>query len=96
VKAGYVHIVRIEYTDEAIDFVMENLTLAGRYLFHNIVSLKAHNHHEFTFTFGQIQMNICNVAFYFQKKTGIRMAGSGLVDVVLVYPFGNSPKLSCR
>ena len=95
-KVNYVHIAHIEYTDKAINFVIENLTLSGHYLFLNIVFLEVHNHHEFMFTFEQMQANICNVAFYFKKKTVIQMAGSGLVDIVLVYSFRNFPKLSCR
>jgi hypothetical protein len=47
VKVGYGHIAHIEYTDEATDFVMENLPLSGCYHFLNIVSLKVHNHHKF-------------------------------------------------
>lgn len=55
-------IPRIEYTDENLDLVVENLTLSGRNLFPNVVSFEAHNfvkfspynaisdenHHEFT------------------------------------------------
>ncbi|KAF7969571.1 hypothetical protein HWV62_26869 [Athelia sp. TMB] len=64
-KVGYIPIPRIEYTDDALDLVVENLTLLGRNLFSNIVSLEAHNfikfspqaviqdenHREFTLTF---------------------------------------------
>jgi hypothetical protein len=76
---------------------VENLTLSGRNLFPNVVSLEAHNfikfspyaaitdeqHHEFTFTFGQMQADMRDVAFYFRKKTGIKITDSGLADVVL-------------
>jgi hypothetical protein len=78
--------------------VVENLTLSGRNLFPNIVMLKAHNfikfspynaimdkqHHEFTLSFGQMQADMRDVAFYFRKKTGIpKLTDSGLADVVL-------------
>jgi hypothetical protein len=77
---------------------VENLTLSGRNLFPNYVSLEAHNfikfspydtitdehHHEFTLTFGQMQADMRDVAFYFKKKTGIpKMADSGLADILL-------------
>ncbi|KAI0275464.1 hypothetical protein BC834DRAFT_840264 [Gloeopeniophorella convolvens] len=95
---GYIPIPRIEYTDDSLDLVVENLTLQGRNLFPNIVSIEAHNfmkfspyntisdvsHHEFTLTFGQIQADMRDVAFYFRKKTGIpKMTDSGLADVLL-------------
>ncbi|KAF7965517.1 hypothetical protein HWV62_43076, partial [Athelia sp. TMB] len=97
-KVGYIPIPRIEYTDDALDLVVENLTLSGRNLFPNVVSLEAHNfikfspyaaiqdenHHEFTLTFGQMQADMRDVAFYFRKKTGIpKLSDSGLADVVL-------------
>lgn len=81
-----------------MDLVVENLTLSGRNLFPNVISLEAHNfvkfspysaitdehHHEFTLTFGQMQADMRDVAFYFKKKTGIpKLSDSGLADVVL-------------
>ncbi|PSS29844.1 hypothetical protein PHLCEN_2v2659 [Hermanssonia centrifuga] len=97
-QVGYVPIPRIEYTDDALDVVIENLALSGRNLFPNVVSMEAHNfikfspydairdehHHEFTLTFGQIQADMKDVAFYFRKKTGIpKLQDSGLADVLL-------------
>ncbi|KII83317.1 hypothetical protein PLICRDRAFT_180576 [Plicaturopsis crispa FD-325 SS-3] len=96
-KVGYVPIPRIEYTDDALDLVVENLTLSGRNLFPNHVSLEAHNfvkfspydaiadehHHEVTLTFAQIQADMRDVAFYFNKKSGMKLKDSGLADVVL-------------
>ncbi len=81
-----------------MDLIVENLTLQGRNLFPNIVSIEMHNfmkispynviddlsHHEFTLTFGQIQADMRDVAFYFRKKTGIpKLSDSGLADVLL-------------
>ncbi|KAK2464849.1 hypothetical protein APHAL10511_003148 [Amanita phalloides] len=95
---GYIPIPRIEYSDESLDLVVENLTLSGRNLFPNIISIEAHNffkfspydaipdehHHRFTFTLDQMQADIRDVAFYFRKKTGIpKMSDSGLADVIL-------------
>jgi hypothetical protein len=65
-KVGYIPIPRVEYTDDLLNLVIENLTLLGRNLFPNIVMIEAHNfvkfspydtikdegHHEFTLTFG--------------------------------------------
>ena len=67
-------------------------------LFPNVVSMEAHNyikfspyntvrdeqHHEFTLTFGQIQADMKDVAFYFRKKQGMpKLSDSGLADVLL-------------
>ncbi|KIM80670.1 hypothetical protein PILCRDRAFT_9478 [Piloderma croceum F 1598] len=94
-KVGYIPIPRVEYTDDAIDLVVENLTLSGRNLFPNVV--EAHNfvefspyfaitnehHHVFALTFGQMQADMRDFAFYFRKNTGLKMSDSGLADVVL-------------
>ncbi|KAH8096888.1 hypothetical protein BXZ70DRAFT_895650 [Cristinia sonorae] len=97
-QVGYVPIPRIEYTDDAMDIVIENLALSGKNLFPNIVSIEAHNFvkfspynaikdetsHEFTITLGQIQADMKDVAFYFRKKTGMpKLSDSGLADVLL-------------
>ncbi|PFH46331.1 hypothetical protein AMATHDRAFT_70122 [Amanita thiersii Skay4041] len=97
-KVGYIPIPRIEYTDESLDLVVENLTLSGRNLFPNIISLEAHNffkfspysaiqdesNHTFTLTFGQMQADMRDVAFYYRKKTGIpKMRDSGIADVII-------------
>ncbi|OJT01692.1 hypothetical protein TRAPUB_7748 [Trametes pubescens] len=97
-QVGYVPIPRIEYTDDMLDLVIENLALSGRNLFPNVVSMEAHNfvkfspynaikdenHHEFILTLGQIQADMRDVAFYFKKKTGFpKLSDSGLADVLL-------------
>src|SRR6266403_641348 len=97
-QVGHVPIPRIEYTAESLDLVVENLTLQGRNLFPNIVSIEVHNfmkfspynaiddlsHHEFTLTLGQIQADMRDVSFYFRKKTGIpKLADRGVADVLL-------------
>ncbi|KAL0948737.1 hypothetical protein HGRIS_008869 [Hohenbuehelia grisea] len=97
-KVGYMPIPRIEYTDDAFDLVLENLTLSGRNLFPNVVSFETKNyvkfspynaikdegHHEITLTFGQIQADMRDVAFYFRKKTGMpKLMDTGLADVLL-------------
>lgn len=57
---------------------------------HNYIKFSPYNairdeqHHEFTLTFGQIQADMKDVAFYFNKKTGIpKLTDSGLADVLL-------------
>lgn len=97
-KVGYVPIPRVEYTDDALDLVIENLTLSGRNLFPNIVTMEAHNHikfspyssiqdehhHEFTLHFGHVQADMRDVAFYFNKKSGFpKMHDSGIADIIL-------------
>ncbi|KAI0666645.1 hypothetical protein C8Q78DRAFT_994733 [Trametes maxima] len=97
-QLGYVPIPRIEYTDESVDLVIENLALSGKNLFPNLVTMEARNfaklsaykniqdefHHEFTLTLGQIQADMRDVAFYFRKKTGTpKLTDSGLADVLL-------------
>lgn len=47
-RVGYVPIPRIEYTDENLDLVVENLTLSGKNLFPNIVDIEAHNYFKFS------------------------------------------------
>ena len=98
IQVGYIPIPRIEYSDDALDLVVENLTLQGRNIFPNIISMEAHNfvkfspyntisdehHHEFTLHFGQVQADMRDVAFYFNKKSGFpKIKDSGLADVIL-------------
>lgn len=47
-------------------------------------AIKDEGHHEFILTFGQIQADMRDVAFYFRKKTGaVKLSDSGLADVLL-------------
>jgi hypothetical protein len=95
---GYVPIPRAEYTDEALDLVIENLILSGPNLFPNIVSLENHNffqfspsnkikdknHNRFRLSLAQIQCDIRDVRFAFRKKKGFpRLKDSGIADVVV-------------
>jgi hypothetical protein len=97
-QVGYIPILRIEFSDDTIDMVIENLTLSGRNLFPIVVSMEAHNylklspykaikdeqHHDFTHTFGQIQADMRDVAFLFHKKSGFpKLQDSGVADVLL-------------
>ncbi len=48
------------------------------------VFVRDENHHEFVLTFGQIQADMRDVAFYFKKKAGFpKLSDSGLADVLL-------------
>lgn len=97
-EVGYIPIPRIEYTDESLDLVVENLTLQGRNLFPNIVQFEVHNfvkfspynaitddhRHRITIKLEQMQADMRDVAFFYHKKTGLpKMKDSGLADVVL-------------
>lgn len=97
-KVGYIPIPRVEYTDDGLDLVVENLTLSGKNLFPNIVAVEAHNYlkfspygigkeegsrHEMIITLSQMQADMRDVAFYFERKSGIRIKDSGLADVVI-------------
>jgi len=97
-QVGCVPIPRIEYTDDALDLVIENITLSGKNLLPNIITMSARNYfrfspysvitdhaeHEVELTFSQIQADIRDVAFYFRKKTGLpKLKDSGLADFML-------------
>ncbi|KAF8173636.1 hypothetical protein BJ912DRAFT_1024850 [Pholiota molesta] len=97
-QIGYIPIPRIEYTDDSLDLVVENLTLSGRNLLPNIVELEAHNfvrfspysaiqddhRHRVRVGFEQMQADMRDVKFYYRKKTGIaRVRDAGVADVVL-------------
>ncbi|PBK81073.1 hypothetical protein ARMGADRAFT_1171549 [Armillaria gallica] len=51
---GYVPILRIEYKDDSVDIAIQNLTLSGRNIFPNTVSIEAHNYMTFPLS-GAIQ-----------------------------------------
>ncbi|KAH7100372.1 hypothetical protein BKA62DRAFT_706845 [Auriculariales sp. MPI-PUGE-AT-0066] len=95
---AYIPIPRIEYSDKAFDLVIENLTLQGRNLFPNIFevqgstffkmspygTIKDESHHTMSFTMSQIQADLRDCAFYYNKKTGFpKMQDTGLADVFL-------------
>ncbi|KAF8956220.1 hypothetical protein BDZ97DRAFT_1852748 [Flammula alnicola] len=97
-QVGYIPIPRIEYSDDSLDLVVENLTLQGRNLFPNIVALEVNNFVKFSpynaikddyryrirITLEQMQADMRDVAFYYRKKTGIaKMKDSGIADVLL-------------
>ncbi|PVF96377.1 hypothetical protein CPB86DRAFT_874940 [Serendipita vermifera] len=97
-QVGYIPIPRIEYTDDKLDLVIENLTLQGRNLFPNIVEIAAQTHmkmspystikdeyhHTMTLTLSQIQADMRDITFYFRKKNGFpKIKDSGLADVFL-------------
>lgn len=91
-KVGYVPIPRIEYTDDKMDLVIENLTLQGRNLFPNIVevttqtylkmspytAIKDEYHLTTTLTLSQIQADMRDVTFYFRKKSGFPVSRNHL------------------
>ena len=97
-KIGYIPIPRVEYSDDSLDLVLENLTLSGRNLLPNIVYFEAQNFIKFSpydsihdnnyrrvkIGLDQIQADMRDVAFYYRKKTGMpKMKDSGIADVIL-------------
>jgi len=95
---GYVPIPRIEYTDNAIDLVIENLTLESQNMLPNLIEMEARNYfklspysgiqdhskHSFWISFSQIQADLRDVAFYYKKKSGFpKISDSGLADVLI-------------
>jgi hypothetical protein len=97
-QVAYIPIPRIEYSDKALDLVIENLTLQGRNLFPNIFevhgstfmrlspygSIKDESHHTVTVTMSQIQADLRDCAFYYNKKSGFpKLKDEGLADVFL-------------
>ncbi|GJJ13079.1 hypothetical protein Clacol_007329 [Clathrus columnatus] len=97
-KAGYIPIPRAEFSNQALDLVIENLALSGQNFFPNVVSIEAHNYakfsphagipdrtqHNLIITLSQIQVDIRDVMFYFNKKTGFpKIKDSGIADVLI-------------
>ncbi|KAF6749272.1 hypothetical protein DFP72DRAFT_1142839 [Ephemerocybe angulata] len=97
-KVGYIPIPRIEYSDDQLDLVVENLTLQGRNLLPNIIEVEAKNYVKFSpydaisgdsdhtvkLHLAQIQADLRDVAFYFHKKTGLpHMRDQGLADILI-------------
>jgi hypothetical protein len=72
-----------------IDLVVENLALSGCNLFPNITPIEANNFIKFSLTStasSSLPLSrrcMRDVVFYFRRKTGIKITGSGLGDIVL-------------
>ncbi|KAF8983945.1 hypothetical protein BDQ17DRAFT_1393896 [Cyathus striatus] len=72
-KIGYIPIPRIEYTDDALDLVFSPYN-----------AIADETHHNITLTLDQMQADMRDVAFYYNKKSGIpKMKDSGIADVIL-------------
>ncbi|KAF9035145.1 hypothetical protein BJ165DRAFT_1510461 [Panaeolus papilionaceus] len=97
-EIGYIPIPRVEYTDDSLDLVVENLVLQGRNLFPNIVSFEVNNYvkfspynaitddhkHSMMLRLEHMQADMRDVAFYYRKKTGLpKMKDSGIADVIV-------------
>ncbi|THH11002.1 hypothetical protein EW145_g940 [Phellinidium pouzarii] len=94
---GYVPVPRIEYTNDVVDVVIENLTLQGRNLFPKIVEVQAQNyvkfspyrvirnehHHTVKVVLSQIQTDMHDVAFFYRKKRGLHISDTGLADILI-------------
>lgn len=98
-KAGYFPIPRIEYTDDNLDLVLENLALAGRNILPNVLEMEMRNYlkmspydaiqdngrSELRLEGSQMQVDMRDVAFWYKKKGGMgpNMSDSGLADVLI-------------
>ncbi|KAJ3798154.1 hypothetical protein GGU11DRAFT_682172 [Lentinula aff. detonsa] len=96
-RIGVIPIPRIEYTDDSLDLVLENLTMSAQNLFPNLVEVEvrnwarfgtskdiATNKHSLHLHLSQIQTDMRDVAFYFRKKSGLpKLKDSGVADVLL-------------
>ncbi|KAH9913043.1 uncharacterized protein B0H18DRAFT_888916 [Fomitopsis serialis] len=96
-RLGNIPTLCVEYTENALDLVIENFALSGG-LFPNLVTVEAHNFmrfspyndiqeespREFMLTFRQIQADMRDVSFYFRNKSGLpKLSDSGIADVIL-------------
>ncbi|EOQ98692.1 hypothetical protein J056_003212 [Wallemia ichthyophaga EXF-994] len=97
-QIGAVPIPRIEYSDPAIDVVIENLVLQGKNLLPNYITFEAYNqlkfspydttsnehHHDIEIELGQIQCDLRDIAFYINRHKGFpKLNDAGLADVFL-------------
>ncbi|KAI5479947.1 hypothetical protein MNV49_002237 [Pseudohyphozyma bogoriensis] len=95
---GLIPIPRIEYTDNAVDVVIENLALQSQNILPNIFEFEAKNYfkispyqeikdqskHSFMLSFSQAQADIKDLQFYIKKKQGFpKITDSGEADVFL-------------
>ncbi|KDN53599.1 hypothetical protein K437DRAFT_241804 [Tilletiaria anomala UBC 951] len=95
---GLIPIPRIEYSDEAVDVVIENLTLDAANLLPNIVEIDARNYfkmsrfnklgdvhrHSFKITLSQIQTDMRDIHFAIRKKSGFpKMKDQGVADILV-------------
>ena len=96
--AGVLPIPRIEYTDNMVDLVVENLAISGVNLLPNSVEVDARNYfklsaykkindvhnHTFKISLHQIQADMRDIHFYFKKKVGFpKLSEHGTADVFL-------------
>ncbi|RKF59298.1 Uncharacterized protein C32A11.02c [Erysiphe neolycopersici] len=93
----YIPIPRIEYSDEIVDLVVENLIIESDNFFPNIFELANDNYirlgrksvsnksrHSAFLHIAGIQMDIKDVAFYLKKKKGFpSIQDTGIVDIFL-------------
>ncbi|KAG9310445.1 hypothetical protein JVU11DRAFT_9586 [Chiua virens] len=78
-KVGYFPIPRIEYSDDALDLVLENLTLQAPITVSLMSIIMSSCSHLLRF-----RRTCATVAFYFRKKTGFpRVEDSGVADVII-------------
>ncbi len=95
-SVGYVPIPRIEYQDDSMEIVLENLTLEMANMLPNVFEIEARNYfklspydaiadqskHSFWVSFSQIQADLKDINFFVNKKSGFpKLKTQGLADV---------------
>jgi hypothetical protein len=94
---SYVPLPRIEYTDSTVDLVVENIAAAPINLLPNVVEFEANNYfkasafksissrhqHSFKLVLGQIQLEMRDVYFQMNKKSGLKLKEHGFADIFL-------------
>lgn len=94
---SFVPLPRIEYTDPEVDLVVENIAVAPINLLPNLFEFEAKNyvkasafkgidsrhHHSFKLTLSQVHLEMRDVYFQINKKTGMKLKEHGVADVLL-------------
>lgn len=94
---SYVPLPRIEYTDPEVDLVVENIAVAPINLLPNVLEFDAHNYvkasafkgidsrhrHSFKLTLSQIHLEMRDVYFQINKKSGMKLKEHGVADIFL-------------
>ncbi|PWN28503.1 hypothetical protein BDZ90DRAFT_238789 [Jaminaea rosea] len=94
---SFVPLPRIEYTDSEVDLVVENIAVAPINLLPNLFEFEAKNyvkasafkgidnrhHHSFKLTLSQVHLEMRDVYFQINKKTGMKVQEHGVADVLL-------------
>ncbi|KAK7737810.1 hypothetical protein SLS53_006430 [Cytospora paraplurivora] len=108
-NAAYIPVPRIEYSDNQVDAVIENLVLESDNFTPNLLEIHGENHlrwgrkkvsskkkHSFEVKVSGVQMDLRDVSYYVKKKEGFpSITDQGILDIILAGEgFGFTLKLS--